>query len=223
MAKKFSLKGLFFEETETGSETTDTPVSEKSAPTARPVPQSAASGPISAGGIEDPQIRDSLLKALEDANQEGYDYFEFAKAVEQQKSFVESEQIRFQTTHAAASVMGVTPEKLVGSAQFYLGILNQKEKEFLTALDQNKLSQVDQKKKEIQTIEANIAQRAEQINRLTQEINDLQQKKVRIAGELSASEQKIETVRGNFYSTLKAIVGRVSADIEKIKKYLIIK
>jgi predicted RNase H-like nuclease (RuvC/YqgF family) len=224
MGKKFSIKSLFVEGGNDSSTEQPQAIPKPSAPAAAPITRGVPSpviAPLAGSGQEDPQIRDSLFKALEDANQEGYDYFEFAKAVEQQKAFIDAEQIRFQSTYTAAAVMGVTPDKLIASAQQYQAVLQAKEKEFLAALDQNRSSEIDKKKKEILAVNENITQKAEHINRLTQEISDLNRKKVQLDAEVQASEQKIGAIQANFYTSLKAITSKILTDIEKIKQYLV--
>jgi hypothetical protein len=223
MGKKFSLKSIFVVDAENpAADSAQTPPQPQGAavPVAvRGGSDQPAAAPV-AGGIEDSQIRESLLKSLEDANQSGYDYFEFAQAVEQQKKFVEAEQIRFQTTHAAASVMGVTPDTLIASARQYLTVLADKEKEFLQALNQNLDLEVGKKKKDIIAVDAQITSKTEAINRLSQEIGDLHKKKVQLETEANASALKIESIRLNFNTTMQSIAGKISSDIEKIKQYL---
>ena len=79
---------------------------------------------------EDAKIKEQLADALASANMEGFDYFEFAQALEAQTTLIPSEAQRFQTIYATAKVMGVTPDKLISSAQHYLDVLKKKEDVF---------------------------------------------------------------------------------------------
>ncbi|MBN1984517.1 MAG: hypothetical protein JW795_23525 [Chitinivibrionales bacterium] len=232
MAKKFSLKSLFIQDSDADEaaskqeqQTAGNPVSSAAPASQRfpaPLVSSAMtqSGTSPSGGKEDAMIRDSLLQALEQANQQGYDYFEFARAVEQQKSIIESEQVRFQASHAAAAVMGVTPDLLLQSANYYISVLKAKEKEFNDALKQNTTAEVEQRQKEMARIEGELVNKTEMITKLTHEIAELQKTKNTLAEKIETSKQKIESIRANFMATYSIFITKITSDIEKIKQYL---
>jgi chromosome segregation ATPase len=171
-------------------------------------------------GQEDKEIKQQLVAALEQANLEGYDYFEFVKAIDAQAAIIPAEQMRFQSTFAMASTMGVNVNTLLSSAQHYLDVLSNKEKEFLAAMDKHANDAVGGKEEQIKQIDSQMAQKAEQIKALTQEINVLQEQKTVITNEISSNRIKIETVKTNFYATIKVITDRIKSDIDKIKQYL---
>jgi hypothetical protein len=171
-------------------------------------------------GQEDKEIKQQLVIALEQANLEGYDYFEFAKAIDAQVNIIPAEQMRFQSTFAMASTMGVTINILLSSAQHYLDVLSTKEKEFLTAVDKHSSDAVGGKEEQMKKIDSDMSQKAEQIKTLTQEINVLQQQKTTISNEIASNRVKIDTIKINFYATLKVISDRIKSDIDKVKQYI---
>lgn len=172
-------------------------------------------------GQEDKDIKQQLLTALEQANLEGYDYFEFAKSIDAQANIIPAEQMRFQSTFAMATTMGVTVGTLLSSSQHYLNVLAEKEKEFLTAVDKHSTDAVSGKEEQIKKIDSDMSQKSEQIKILTQEINTLQQQKTTITNEISSNRIKIDSVKTNFYATLKVITDRIKSDIDKIKQYIV--
>jgi len=243
MAKKFSIKGLFFEEAGDAadqpkdaaqpqkSETASAPAAAAQTPRRRPegsavaaaavaVSSPSAAAPFAESGVPDPQTLDLLQGALESSNQEGYDYLEFRKAVEQQKSIIADEKVRFQAALAAASVMGVTAPKLVDSAQYYLTVLKSKERDFQEAQDAHMRREVTARTDESATIDKEIAKASEQVAELTRKIAEMQQKKAQLEKEASEQSVRIQGVKTTFDRTLRVVVDGISSDVAKIKNYL---
>ena len=79
-----------------------------------------------------------------------------------------------------AQTMGVTPAKLVESAQFYLGVLNGEQAHFAEAHAQQKAKLVGNREAEAKNLELAVQQKAEQIKQLTQEIEQFKQKSEQI-------------------------------------------
>lgn len=185
-------------------------------------PQFASSAPLSSmAAQEDATIKKQLADALEAANQPGYDYFEMAKSIEAQATIIPSESLRFQSTFATVSSMGVTPDKLITSAEYYLTVLKKKEEEFNKTLQQHMSEAVTSKENETKKFDADMLAKSEQIKQLTADINTMQQQKTAILNEVSSSRAQIEQVKNNFYATMKVFVDRINSDIGKIKSYLV--
>jgi predicted nucleic acid-binding Zn-ribbon protein len=198
------IKNLFFKEV-------DVPGSSQTVPQAAPQIQNAITGQ------EDSAIKEQLLSALEKANLPGYDYFEFAKAVDAQVAIIPSEATRFQ---AAAITMNMKIETLLSSAAHYLGILSKSEQEFLSALEGHSNKSIIGKEDEIKQLDADMTKMVEQIKALNEQINKLQESRTALTNELSKNKAEAERVKTNFYTTLNVISGRIKSDIEKIKTYL---
>lgn len=189
----------------------------------QPVPVQQQPIIATGGGQEDQKIKEQLAAALEAANLEGYDYFEFARSVDAQAALFPSESLRYTATFTAVAAvpnMKVTVDTLVSSAEHYLSVLAKKEEEFKQALDQQTGSSVTAKEGSITAIDQNMASKAEQIQKITEEINNLQQQKTALQNEIGSAKLKIEQVKNNFYATLKLFTDKISSDINKIKTYL---
>ncbi|MDO8640445.1 MAG: hypothetical protein Q7R33_02785 [Nitrosarchaeum sp.] len=210
---KFSIKSLFLQEDElTATDSQKTPV------TSSPVINS----PLTAStmGQEDASIKEMLTKTIETANIEGFDYIEFIRVVEEQAQLIPAEQVRFQSTAATANAMGCTKDKLIQSAQFYLGVLGKKETEFMDSVNKQIATTVTVKEDTLLKIDEDIKGKAELIKQITNEINALQTRKNLMVNEVSENKIKIERVRNNFSATLKIFTDRIKNDIEKIEKYI---
>lgn len=210
---KLNIANLFFKVEKT-EQAEPAPV----APVVAPVLTASASSVIAR---EDAEIKAQLTAALEQSNQSGYDYFEFAQAIDAQASIIPAEAVRFQASFAAAATMGTTVDKLLSSAQFYLSVLKGKEDEFNKTVEQHMAEAVTSREQELTQYDGDMQVKAEQIKKLTEEINALQQKKTTIINEVSASKSQIEQVKNNFSATMRVFVDKINADIEKIKQYLV--
>lgn len=198
---------------------------EPSQPIVEPVKTTVVTSAVTPSSIlpaqEDATIKAQLVEALEKANQPGYDYFEMAQAVQNMANIIPSEELRFQSVYATVSSMGVTPDKLISSAQFYLSILGNKESEFNKTVEQHMKEAVTSREQEIEKYDSDMKLKADQIRKLTEEINELQAKKLAVTNEVSSNKAKIDQVKNNFAATMRVFVDRINSDIEKIKKYLL--
>jgi len=171
-------------------------------------------------GQEDQKIKEQLTAALEQANTPGFDYFEFAQALQAQEGLTPAEGQRFQSVFSVVKTMGVTAESLTKSATGYMDVLKKKETEFLTALDSHISSEITGKEQGMVNIDKQITDKAEQIRKLNDEMNTLQQQKVTMQNEVSTSKSEVEKIKTNFYATLQVFVTKITTDIQKINQYL---
>lgn len=183
-------------------------------------PQEASMEMRASSGQQNENIAESLAKSLEEANLEGYDYFEFAKTLEALKPTMPAEQTLYQTAFASGSVMGATKDKLIQTAQHYLDILGKKQEEFGIAVQQQTEATVTSKEQELATMDEQIKDRADKIQALTDEINAMTNQKTEMVNEISANKVKIEQVKNDFAATLQVFVSKISRDMERIEKYL---
>lgn len=160
------------------------------------------------------------MDALSKANKPGYDYFEFAMAIDEQAKFIPSEETRFQATYATVRSMGISQASLVGDAGFYLDVLKKEEQKFLTSMEGLTQQNVTSKETQLASIDQQTAEKAEQIKKLTEEINEIQKSKTQLVNDISQNKSKIEQLKNNFAATLKVVTDHISGDIEKIKKYI---
>jgi chromosome segregation ATPase len=197
--------------------------SKEKEPSQQKAPSSPVSIPVSLTlsiGQEDAEIKKQLATALEKANQPGYDYFEFAQSVDALSPTLPSEELRFKTAFTVIASTGVSAEKLLSSAQFYLDILKAEENKFSSAVDKHSTDSVEAKERAIQKMDADMQTKSEQIRKLTEEINALQQQKTTTMNDVTGAKAEIEKVRNNFAATMKIFTSRIAGDIDKIKSYL---
>ena len=214
MRKRFNITNLFWQAEEES----------KVEPTQEAAPVAAPVEPVRTAvvGTPDEAIAKSLSEAIEQADIPGFDYLEFAKMVEALKQTIPAEATQYQTAYTSATAFDktVTADKLISTASVYLDALKAKEEVFLTVYKNKYDETVVGKEKEISLIQAKVEEKAKAIELLNDEINLLSTKKIEIANKISQDRGDLEQVHTNFKATLDMFVGKISSDVEKIKKYL---
>jgi hypothetical protein len=212
-----NLKSLFFVEEEKPEETP--PQNQKSPPL--PVQQVPVTPPpLPANASLDQRIFDSLEKALETSNLQGFDYFEFRSSLRSLVAIIPDEATRFKAVFATALASGVTVQKLLESGNFYKDVLVKEQEKFQAALS----SQVDvgvvAKQKEAEKLTALIQQKSEEIKRLTLEIQQHQEEITKLQTAVTEANAKIEITKNNFIITYQTVMDQISRDLVNIERYL---
>jgi len=176
--------------------------------------------PLPGGAVVDQRIFDSLLKAMEENNQPGFDFLEFKSSLQTLAAFISDEATRYKSAYATAATMGLTVEKLLQSARFYQSILSREKENFDKAVSQQVDLNVTAKQKDVERLQALIQQKAEQIRKLTEEIAAHQEEMGKAQGVITESTNRIETTKNNFYFTLQAVMSQLETDVTNIERYL---
>jgi hypothetical protein len=221
-----NLKSLFIVE-EGAPKTEPAPPAAPARPTgpaAPPVPAAANPAPppppTYAGGTVDQRIFESLEKAMEENNQQGFDYFEYKNSLKTLAGIIPDEATRYKSAYATAATMGLTVDRLLESAAFYRTVLEKERDNFTRAVNQQVDLNVTAKQKEAERLQTLIAQKAEQIKRLTEEISLHQEELARAQGVITEATSRIEATKGNFHFTLEAVMNQIQTDMQNIQRYL---
>jgi hypothetical protein len=213
------IKGLFVEDVEETPQQKST--SKLKGSSADPPPVDKLTFDLSNSALKkgsvDNKILDSLFKAISDNNLPGEDYLEFMEALKAMKSLDLDDKIKFQTVMATLSTKGLTKEKIIDSANYYIKVLQNEHEKFDVAVNNEIERQVSQKKSEIAEIEKQNKERAAELTRITEEIQKNQVEIGRLNTVIQAADQKIKVTANNFNVTYEFLVSQINADIEKIK------
>jgi hypothetical protein len=148
---------------------TQTSSKEEAKETATPSVKPTFSAPVGDGTVNE-KFMQALFGAMEGANLDGFDYFEFKQSLQNLVNMPMDEATRYKSAFAMASTMGATPNKLMNSALHYLEILKNENVKFSQAAENQRVAQVGNKQGQVENLEAVMQQKAEQIKRLTDEI-----------------------------------------------------
>ncbi len=172
------------------------------------------------GGYVDDRILESLLKALEDNNIEGFDFLEYKNSIKALSQMPMDEATRYRSAYATAATLGVTLDKLCQSAEFYKTVLQKENEKFKAALSNQINSSVISKEKQAQELSNEILKKSELIKKLTEEITSHQTELGKIKDQVLEANIKIEKTKANFQSTFEALLLQINDDITKMKAYL---
>ncbi|MFK7934222.1 MAG: hypothetical protein AB8G22_11985 [Saprospiraceae bacterium] len=222
-----NIKSLFVVEDaelvkkETGKSPTKSntqPSRSKPAPAANsPVmPESTSGQP----GKVSSKFMDVLLRSMEAADLDGFDYLEFKKSLQSLAKMPMDEATRYKSAFAMAQTMGVSPQKLIDSATHYINVLKREEDKFEKALAGQQSQQIGNKKQQIQQLDNLAKQKAEQIKKLTEEITQHQKQSEQLKKEIQDRTVKIETTKNDFIASFNALVAQIHGDVENMKQYL---
>lgn len=172
------------------------------------------------GGKINQKFTDILLRALESNNEDGFDYIEFKKSIQNLFAMNMEEATVFKSAFATAKTLGATPQGLISSAEKYLQVLAREEKKFEDALKNQRSRQIDGGKTELEKGAESIARKQEQIRVLEEEIAAQQKRLERVRKEISQATAKIEGTRSDFVASYDNLVSQIKKDIENINTYL---
>jgi predicted nucleic acid-binding Zn-ribbon protein len=195
----------------------------KASPPAKQAPAAPAVRSSSANardGKVTPKFTDILLKAMDNADLEGFDYLEYKKSLKSLQKMNMAEGTAYQSAYAMAQTMGATPEHLVKTAEHYLNALLQEEKKFENALSNQQESRIGAKRQEEQQLTKTIQDKEAQIKMLQAEIQQHQQKLGKLDGEIKEADLSIANTKNDFMASYQNLVHQIQEDITKMKQYL---
>ena len=180
---------------------------------------SVASSTPSQASVDD-EIRKELESVLAGCNLPGPDYFEFKESEKEMRQDVPSEPQRYKATFRVLSKMGVTVDKLIEAANYYIKKLQEHKKQFLEYLEKVNQDKVIAKQNKAKEIDTQIAQKKDQIAALSKDITALQEQQTVLLNEASTEKTKNDKASLSFDTTFNAVVDSIQQDITKIQTYL---
>lgn len=204
-----SLKSFFIKDDET--EKKEVVVAKKTVPEAT-IPQTLNTSTATniQSGTDYGKVLDDVL---EQGNQPGADFLEFHKALNGLDGKPISEEQKYEFTFPAYQSLGVTAEKLVASANYYLDLLNKEGERFIGEWSEAQSQQVDAKKALMEKIAAENADYAKKIQENTTKSQKLNE-------EIFTSSNSLNTEKLSFENQLTIKKSVINDRITKIKTYL---
>ncbi|MEY3194997.1 MAG: hypothetical protein RIQ78_1094 [Bacteroidota bacterium] len=163
---------------------------------------------------------DVLATALEQNNQEGFDYFEFRQSLINLAKMPMDEATRYKSAFAMAQTMGIDALKLIDSAVFYGKVMAGEQDRFNDAHEQQRAKLIGNREEELKHLDATVLQKQAQITQLNGEIENHQREQGQIKQEIAEATIKIETTKAEFEIALNVVVAHLQSDIQKMKQYL---
>ena len=179
--------------------------------------------PISApagDGTVSEKFMQALFGAMEAANLDGFDYFEYKLSLKNLANMPMDEPTRYKSAFAMATTMGATPDNLINSALHYVDVLKNENAKFSQAAENQKVAQVGNKQGQVDNLEAVMKQKAEQIKQLTAEIEQHRQDVTKLKDDIAQATVKVAQTQQDFSATYQSLVGQIEKDLANMKNYL---
>ncbi|SEW27163.1 hypothetical protein SAMN05428988_3831 [Chitinophaga sp. YR573] len=159
------------------------------------------------------KFSDYFNKLFADANLPGPDYYEFSKMTEAMQ-VIADEKARYCAAFAGLQVQGLNKGKLLSSALEYVQILDADGVAFHNTIDAALAEKVQSRKKEME-------EARDRIQKLSQEIVNLQQQMELLTREIEENETKIGNSAAGYSAALESSKQKLLQDIEKIKLHIL--
>ena len=222
-----NLKSLFVVEEEvkeSSAKDTNTPAQKTSdvkTPDAKTPTNSPAGQNTSIGSSQiNTKIMEKLLSVIETNNQEGYDYIEYKKSIQAMIKMPMDEKTRYQSAYAVASTMGASIPKITDSIAHYKKVLENEHNTFQEEIKTQLSAKVSNREQEIKALEKTMADKAAQIQKLTEEITAHQTTAKTLSEDILNDTAKITKTEKEFTFTYQDLISKIDTDLEKIKQYL---
>lgn len=168
----------------------------------------------------DEKSRTFLLNAIKENNQSGFDYLEYKQALIRLEEMEMEPALAIQSAYTTATTVGLTREKLLDSAEFYLSVLNNEYKQFKKALEKQMEARVHSKEKQKSSLEKKRDNIRKKIRELEKEESEIVTKLEKMDADTEDARKKIEQTSDRFAETLNTITEKIQTDLELFKSHL---
>jgi len=175
---------------------------------------------IEKDGTVDNDIIEQLLLEVEKNDLEGFDYFEYKKALKALEKMPMNEVTKYRSAFATASTMGVTLEDLVKSAEFYVAILDAENEKSTVDFEKKITESVGKKEEEITQLKNTIQEKKALIKKLTEEIAQHENKISDLKYKVKDSKKELTENKNNFKVSFDYLKSQFTIDIARMKEYL---
>jgi len=178
--------------------------------------------PPSSVGVIDQELYGHLLSVIEDKDLEGVDYLEFVRTKKNMDSIQGmNEQTKYQSAYAGISANSdVTKAKLLDTADFYIGILDEEAVKFNETVETMVDNEVVARQNKINALKEENSEKVKMIEQLTADINGNNDTIAHTEGEITENNAKIQNTSMNFQATITQVKNQIEGDKQKIGLYI---
>ena len=162
----------------------------------------------------------ALLKALNDAHIEEFDYLKFKASVLNLLNLNMDENTSIKSTFATAQTLGVTKEYVLKTIDHYLNVIGREKSNFSDALKKTLDNSINTKIKESEALKANINKFEQKIVELQNAIQEGKTKLQNVDTEIEEIKSKIESTKNEFQKAITHLENTISEDKSKISNIL---
>lgn len=175
---------------------------------------------IEKDGVVDNDVIEQLLLEVEKNDLEGFDYFEYKKALKALEKMPMNEVTKYRSAFATASTMGVTLDDLLKSAAFYVAILDKQNEKINLDFEKKITESVGKKEEEVTQLKNKIQEKKALIKKLTEEITQHENKITDLKYKVKDSKKELTENQNNFKVSFNYLKSQFTIDIARMKEYL---
>jgi len=164
------------------------------------------------------RFANALMKALEKRNLDGFDYLEFKQSVGRLTDIGMDLDTAINSAFITGSSMGLTKEKLLKTANYYSGVLEDEKAQFMRSLEKHLVDNVEGKAKQTGELKKKIANWESKIEQLQKQIEAAQQQIDASDAQIEAARNKAEENQQGFDTALEVITTTIKEDIANIER-----
>jgi hypothetical protein len=219
-----AIKGFFFESSNADDEDDGDIVEAQESKVSSKSTQSTANAvPVASSPVPELKINQDIVNSIKDCMDEnkleGYNYYEFMQAVEEQTD-IPSEQKKYEIVFKVVKGMGVTKQTLVSTADHYSKVVEKHKQVFIDKVASEEASKVVNVRTEAENIEKSISAKMAQMDALKQEIDSLHGKKVEALNVAHTNEMELMQIKQEGELAYKLFLDQIKDGKTKINQYL---
>jgi hypothetical protein len=157
------------------------------------------------------KVTDKLRAALQQSSK-GIDFYTFWQSLGALQNVIADEPTRYRAAIGTLAAQGATAATILSTASQFLQVLASKQSSFEDFLKERHRAEVEAKHNEADLTKEQIQAKADQINKLTQDIQELQTKELAARNAATAAEALLNA-NLNTFTTVK---GRLEAEINMV-------
>nr|MBS0036863.1 hypothetical protein [Saprospiraceae bacterium] len=161
-----------------------------------------------------------LINAMQSAAKEEGIYLDFKQNLKSLNHLDFDLKTKYETAYAIAKNQGIDKEDLMRSAQFFLAVLDRENEKFEETLNLQRNRRIIDKKEEIKTLRDQIFSKQNEIEKIQDEIRQLESTIQSEKDELNDNRKKIEKTVADFESSLNLLKSKIQKDLEHFNNYL---
>jgi chromosome segregation ATPase len=164
------------------------------------------------------RFANALMRALEKKNLEGFDYLEFKQSVTRMTEMGMDLDTAVNSAFITGSSMGLTKEKLIKTANYYAGVLQDEQTQFMRSLQKHLVDNVEGKAKQTAQLKEKIAAWETKIQQLQEQITAARQQIDSADAQIEQAREKAEKNQRGFEEALSTITQTIEEDIANIQR-----
>lgn len=166
------------------------------------------------------EVVDFLYKVRTDNNIQGPDYHEFSIALDDYKADIADEAQRVKLAFKSFKSMGVTPQKLVETANHYKKLYAEKRAAFDATIDKEIKNAVGTRKADVDSLNSRNASIDAEIEKLQKEKSTNEARIVTLNDEINSNSSRLNERKLDFQVTYDDVVGEIDRNLNLIQQHL---